>query len=57
MGQRSATVHRHDLFFDFVDLKSGDDQKPDVFIVPSKVVFDAYDHPYFKSGKPRSMSE
>ena len=50
-------MHRHDLFFDFVDLKSGDDQKPDVFIVPSKVVFDAYDHPYFKSGKPRSVSE
>lgn len=53
VGQRSATLHRPDLFFAFVDLKSGSKQKPDVFIVPSKVVFDAFDCPYFKSGKAR----
>lgn len=53
VGQRSATLHRPDLFFAFVDLKSGANQKPDVFIVPSKVVFDAFDRPYFKSGKRR----
>ncbi len=53
VGEKSATLHRPDLFFAFVDLKSGSDQKPDVFIVPSKVIFDSFNNPYFKSGKPR----
>lgn len=53
VGQKSATLHRPDLFFAFVDLKSGSNQKPDVFIVPSKFIFDYFDNPYFKSGKRR----
>jgi len=53
VGKKSATLHRPDLFFAFVDLKTGSDEKPDVFIVPSKVVFEAFDNPYFKSDKRR----
>ena len=53
VGEKSATLHRPDLFFAFVDLKTGSNEKPDVFIVPSKVVFEAFDNPYFKSGKRR----
>ncbi len=32
--------HRPDLFFAFVDLKAGSGELPDVFIVPSKSVYD-----------------
>lgn len=51
VGQKSATLHRPDLFFAFVDLKLGAQQRPDVFIVPSKVVFNAFDNPYFKASQ------
>jgi hypothetical protein len=44
---------RPNLFFAFVDLKTGSNKKPDVFIVPSKIVFEAFDNLYFKSGKRR----
>ena len=40
VGQRSAMQHRPDLFFAFVDLKTGSGQLPDVFIIPSKSVYD-----------------
>jgi hypothetical protein len=53
VGEKSATLHRPDLFFAFVDLKTGSNEKPDVFIIPSKVVFEAFDNPYFKSDKPK----
>jgi len=53
VGKKSATLHRPDLFFAFADLKLGSNEKPDVFIVPSKAVFEAFDNPYFKSGKGR----
>jgi len=53
IGQRSATLCRPDLFFALVDLKSRSGQPPDVFIIPSEVIFAAFNRPYFKSGKPR----
>jgi hypothetical protein len=53
VGEKSATLHRPDLFFAFVDLKTGSNEKPDVFIIPSKVVFEAFDNQYFKSDKRR----
>jgi len=40
VGKRSAMQHRPDLFFAFVDLKIGSGQLPDVFIIPSKSVYD-----------------
>ena len=49
VGQKSATLHRPDLFFAFVDLKLQREQLPDVFIIPSKVIFDCFSKPYFKS--------
>lgn len=51
--EKSATLPRTDLLLAFVDLKTGSNEKPDVFIVPSKVVFEAFDNLYFKSGKRR----
>lgn len=42
VGEKSAKKNRPNLFFAFVDLKSGREEKPDVFIVPSKVVFDYF---------------
>lgn len=51
IGEKSASMCRPDLFFALVDLKSGSGQLPDVFIVPSKVIFDAFNHPYWASGK------
>ena len=53
VGQKSATLNHPDLFFAFVDLKLGKSELPEVFIVPSRRVFDAFDEPYFKSGTPR----
>jgi hypothetical protein len=40
VGQRSAMQHQPDLFFAFVDLKLGSGQLPDVFIIPSRSVYD-----------------
>ena len=52
IGQRSASLWRPDLFFALVDLKSRSGELPDVFIVPSKVIFDKFSQdPYWKSGK------
>ncbi len=49
VGQKSATLHRPDLFFAFVDLKLRSEQLPDVFIIPSRVIFDYFSKSYFKS--------
>lgn len=48
MGQHSALHHRADLFFALVDLRGVSDRLPDVFIVPSEVVAEYFDRPYFK---------
>ena len=54
VGPKSGNLKRPDLFFAFVDLKLGGKQElPEVFIVPSKDVFDAFDNPFFKSGESR----
>ena len=37
---KSTIHHRPDLFFAFVDLKMGRGQLPDVFIIPSRSVYD-----------------
>jgi len=42
VGQKLARKNRANLYYAFVDLKSGRDEKPDVYIVPSKVVFDYF---------------
>jgi hypothetical protein len=47
VGPNSARLARPDLFFAFVDLKSSSEQLPDVFIIPSEVVFE-----YFLRLKP-----
>ena len=38
VGKRSATLHRPDLFFAFVDLRWQSGQSPAVFIIPSEFV-------------------
>ena len=53
VAQKLANLNQPDLFFAFVDLKLGKGELPEVFIVPSKRVFDAFDKPYFKSGTSR----
>jgi len=49
VGQKSAMLQRPDLFFAFVDLKLQSGQLPDVFIIPSRLIFDYFSKPYFKS--------
>ncbi|MBA7596066.1 hypothetical protein ES703_03035 [subsurface metagenome] len=53
VGERSAKLNKLDLFFTFIDLKGAGDEMPDVFIVPSEVVYRAFDNEYFKSGIKR----
>ncbi len=53
VGEKSGNLDGQDLFFAFVDLKGVKDEMPDVFTVPSKVIFRAFDKPYFKSGIKR----
>jgi len=53
VGEKSAKLNRSDLFFAFVDLRRAEEKMPDVFIVPSKVIFRSFDKPYFKSGIKR----
>ena len=48
VGERSAKLNRPGLFFAFVDLKAGGSELPDVFIVPSEVIYRAFDRPTFK---------
>ena len=47
VGAKSARLAQPDLFFAFVDLKSLSGQLPDIFIIPSEVVFE-----YFLKWKP-----
>lgn len=53
VGERSAKLNQPGLFFAFVDLKGAGNELPDVFIVPSEVIFKAFDKPYFTSGVKR----
>lgn len=53
VGPKSGTLEHPNLFFVFVDLKLGKEELPDFFVVPSKVIFDAFDNSYFKSEKSR----
>ena len=48
IGVKSAKIHRPDLFFALVDLKSRPGELPDVFILPSDVIFNAFE-PYLKT--------
>src|SRR4030042_2450161 len=50
VGVRAALLNRPDLFFAFVDLKKGSDKKPDVYLVPSKVIYDNF-KPYIEQRK------
>jgi hypothetical protein len=52
VGEKSAKLEHPDSFFAFVDLKSGR-ELPEVFIVPSREIFDAFNTPYFKTEKRR----
>lgn len=53
VGEKSGNLTKPDLFFAFVDLKGAGTELPDVFIVPSEVVYKAFDNKYFKSGVKR----
>jgi len=59
VGERAANLNHPNLFFAFVDLRprpqTKPERKPDVFIVPSKVICETFDRmwDYFHSGKPR----
>jgi len=52
VGRKSARLAQPGLFFAFVDLKSQSGQLPDVFIIPSEVVFHHF-KPYFESKSTR----
>ncbi len=53
VGEKSANLNQPDLFFAFVDLKGVTTELPDVFIIPSKTIFAAFDRPYWKPGVKR----
>lgn len=53
VGEKSANINQPDLFFAFVNLKGAGTLLPDVFIIPSEIIFKAFDRPYFKSGVKR----
>ena len=52
MGLKSARLNQPDLFFAFVDLKGGGTEMPDVFIVPSEVIYNTLKK-YFETGVSR----
>jgi len=49
IGKKSAQLNQSDLFIAFADLKGVQDELPDVFIVPSEVIF-KYFEPHLKPG-------
>jgi len=53
IGQHSAQHHSPGLFFALVDLKGVSERLPDVFVVPSEVVAQYFDRPYFKDSSKR----
>ncbi len=53
VSEKSAKLQRRDLIFAFVDLQKGQ-KSPDVFIVPSNFLFNAFNTPYWKSEKHSS---
>jgi hypothetical protein len=50
IGEKSARLNIPNLFFAFVDLKGAENEMPDVFIVPSIIIFKAFEK-YLQSGK------
>jgi len=54
IGRKAASICRPDLFFALVDLKSRSGKMPDVFIVPSDVIFNAF-KPYLASRNARRL--
>jgi len=52
VGEKSANLNQPDLFFAFVDLKGASTELPDIFIIPSKITYEAFE-PFFKSGVRR----
>lgn len=53
VGQKSGCLNKPNLFFTFVDLKSAKTELPDVFVIPSEIIFKAFDNSFFKSGIKR----
>jgi len=53
VGERSGQLNQSNLLFAFVDLKGAKAELPDVFIIPSEVIFKQFDKPYFKSEAKR----
>jgi len=54
VGQKSGTKKAANLFFAFVDLKGGDESSlPDVYVVPSEVIYEAFNRPFFKDPTKR----
>lgn len=43
LGENSARLNQPGLFFAFVNLKGMDKEMPDVFIVPSRVIYDKFE--------------
>lgn len=52
VGERSAKLNQVDLFFAFVDLKAKSRELPDVFVIPSQIVYRYFER-YFKTGLSR----
>lgn len=52
VGPKSARLNQPDLFFAFVDLKGGGTEMPDVFIVPSQIIYKTFEK-YFETGVSR----
>jgi len=52
VGERSAKLNQHGLFFAFVDLKGAGTELPDVFIVPSEAIYSYFER-YFETGLSR----
>jgi len=52
VGARSAKLNQMDLFFAFVDLKARSGELPDVFVIPSQIVYRYFER-YFETGLGR----
>ena len=48
VGRKSGNLNDPNLFFAFVDLKAGRSELPDVYLVPSKVIYEYFDTDFFK---------
>lgn len=52
VGEKSAKLNHADLFFAFVDLKGRSGELPDIFVIPSQIVYRYFER-YFKTGLSR----